>query len=226
MLQQRFSITRMKAFLWSIAAVTLVVALLSGGCGASDGDSDRDTSPMDTADTTTSDSALDMASDTTRDAIDDTFEEILDIQTDSSTDTSTETDPRDTQFELSDSPNPDQRDDSDATNIPSWPEGRTISADQVWEHVQVGDPTMLLLNVADEEFYYLGQIENSLMIPWDLLPSRLDEVDPTRNIVVYCRRGVRSESAYTTLVENNYEHVWILEGGLEKWIELGYPIVE
>jgi len=79
--------------------------------------------------------------------------------------------------------------------------------------------------VVDEEFYDLGHIEGSLVIPWDLIEGRLDEVDPGRHVVLYCRRGVRSATALATLTTNGYEMVWVMEGGLEQWISLEYPTV-
>jgi len=104
-----------------------------------------------------------------------------------------------------------------------WPEGRYISCEEVYTHLQAGDGRMLTLNVADEEFYNLGSIPGSLKIPWDELPNRLAEVDEEKYIVVYCRRGVRSEPAYDTLDGAGYPHKWIMEGGIERWNQLGYP---
>lgn len=108
---------------------------------------------------------------------------------------------------------------------PKWPDGRYITCERVYELAQAKIPEMLLLNVADEEFYSLGSIEGSLKIPWDLLPGRLAEVDAARNIVIYCRRGVRSEAAFDTLDGAGYLHKWIMEGGIERWNALGYPTV-
>ncbi len=82
---------------------------------------------------------------------------------------------------------------------------------------------MLLVNVVDEEYYDLGHIAGSLRILWDLLAGRLGEIDPARYIVVYCRKGVRSESAYTTLVDNAFPLAWVMEAGIERWIAAGYP---
>ncbi len=109
--------------------------------------------------------------------------------------------------------------------LPPWPTGRTIAPEEVHERWLARDPELLLLNVVDEEFHDLGHIEGSLVIPWDLLAGRLDEVDASRHVVVYCRLGVRSEAAYTTLTTSGYAHVWIMEGGLTAWIAAGYPTV-
>ncbi|MFW5878706.1 MAG: rhodanese-like domain-containing protein [Myxococcota bacterium] len=111
----------------------------------------------------------------------------------------------------------------DREGLEAWPEERELTCEQVNGYLTDEDPRMLLLNVVDEEFYGLGHIPGSLQIPWDLLPGRLDEVDPERHVVIYCRRGVRSESAYTTLLESDYLNVWIMAGGMERWNELGYP---
>jgi rhodanese-related sulfurtransferase len=106
-----------------------------------------------------------------------------------------------------------------------WPEDKYISIDEVYGRVQAGDPDLLLVNVVDEEFYDLGHIAGSLIIPWDTLEDHLDEVDSYRHIVVYCRRGVRSESAYDILMGAGYSLVWVMDGGLESWIAQGYPTV-
>ena len=115
--------------------------------------------------------------------------------------------------------------DGDGDDLGPWPAGRYIAPDAVHARLVAGDPDMLLLNVVDEEFYDLGSIEGSLIIPWDLLEGRLSEVDAARSIVIYCRLGVRSESAYDTLDDHGYEHIWIMEGGITAWTDLGYPVV-
>lgn len=111
-------------------------------------------------------------------------------------------------------------------DLEAWPSGKYLSCEEVRAYQLAADPRMLLLNVVDEEFYGLGHIEGSLVIPWDLLPDRLDEVDGEKHIVIYCRRGVRSEAAYDTLEGAGYGHLWVMESGIERWIELGYPTVD
>lgn len=106
-----------------------------------------------------------------------------------------------------------------------WPDEKYLGIDFVYERVRQNDSDMVLLNVSDEEFYDMGHIAGSLKIPWDLLPNRLEEVPADRRIVVYCRRGVRSESAYETLKAASYPRVWLMQDGLEAWISAGYPTV-
>ncbi len=115
--------------------------------------------------------------------------------------------------------------DSGYDQLPLWPSDKYISISEVYQRVQANDSDMLLLNVSDEEFYDMGHIEGSTKIPWDVLETKLDKVDSKRHIVIYCRRGVRSEFAYTTLSDNGYSLLWVMEDGLEEWIEKGYPTV-
>jgi sulfur-carrier protein adenylyltransferase/sulfurtransferase len=111
----------------------------------------------------------------------------------------------------------------DSDGLVPWPAERDLTCEQVKVYLDAADPRMLALNVSDEEFYDLGSIPGSIKIPWDLLPDRTDEVDPARHVVIYCRRGVRSESAYTTLSDEGFAHLWVMAGGIERWNELDYP---
>ena len=106
-----------------------------------------------------------------------------------------------------------------------WPDGKYISVDEVYEKVRTRESGMLLINVVDAAFYDLGHIEGSLEITWDSLEDHLDEIEPTRHIIIYCRRGVRSESAYATLIDHDFPMVWVMEGGIEAWTTRGYPVV-
>jgi rhodanese-related sulfurtransferase len=122
-------------------------------------------------------------------------------------------------------PAPDLAGAGGAGSAAAWPTGKYITIDEVYARVQAHDTDMLLVNVVDEEYYNLGFITGSLKIPWDTLAGRLVELDRERHIVLYCRKGVRSESAYTTLVDNAFPLVWVMEGGIEKWLAAGYPVV-
>lgn len=84
---------------------------------------------------------------------------------------------------------------------------------------------LVFLNVVDETFYNLGHISGSIEITWDSLAKRLDEVNKERTIIIYCRRGVRSESAYDTLVNAGYSSLFVMKDGIEAWIAAGYDVV-
>jgi rhodanese-related sulfurtransferase len=59
----------------------------------------------------------------------------------------------------------------------------------------------------------VGQIR----IPVKEFITRIEELDPEDNIVVYCRSGARSGWAVERLREMGYEKVWNLKGGVLEW---------
>jgi len=43
-------------------------------------------------------------------------------------------------------------------------------------------------------------------------------------VLAYCKSGVRSESAGTTLVSTGFKEVYLIKGGIEAWKGAGYPV--
>lgn len=56
-------------------------------------------------------------------------------------------------------------------------------------------------------------------IPLREIPLRADELDPSSELVLYCRSGARSGRAAAHLVQRGYPRVWNLKGGVLKWRE-------
>ncbi|MBN2529915.1 MAG: rhodanese-like domain-containing protein [Deltaproteobacteria bacterium] len=108
------------------------------------------------------------------------------------------------------------------TSICHLPDTKYSSVDDVHMVWQNSCPDIFYLNVVDSQFYNLGHIPGSVEIPWDSLPQRIAEVPSDRAIVIYCRKGVRSEAAYETLNDAGYSPLYIMKDGLEPWIAAGY----
>lgn len=56
-----------------------------------------------------------------------------------------------------------------------------------------------------------------ILIPLAQLPDRIDELDRSRDTVVYCRTGIRSAAAVKFLQDAGFERVRSLRGGLYAW---------
>jgi adenylyltransferase/sulfurtransferase len=54
-------------------------------------------------------------------------------------------------------------------------------------------------------------------IPTAEFAARYEELDRDRELVLYCRSGRRSEWAARILLENGYERVYNLKGGVLGW---------
>ena len=60
---------------------------------------------------------------------------------------------------------------------------------------------------------------DGVLIPLAEIPSRLAEIDRSRDIVVYCRSGARSAAAVAYLKQAGFARVWNLRGGILAWAE-------
>ena len=65
----------------------------------------------------------------------------------------------------------------------------------------------------------MARIEDSTLIPLGELPDRLDELDPDRDLVAYCKTGRRSAAAVQMLLERGFNRVRNLEGGIVAWAQ-------
>ena len=75
----------------------------------------------------------------------------------------------------------------------------------------------VLLDVREPEEVALVQLPNAVHIPMGEIPSRLHELDPDAEIVVYCHHGVRSMQVVQFLHRHDFERAVNLTGGIDAW---------
>lgn len=63
----------------------------------------------------------------------------------------------------------------------------------------------LLLDVRSPAEFQMGKLPGATNIPVHALGARIDELDPARPIVVYCRSGARSSRAASMLRGRGFE---------------------
>jgi adenylyltransferase/sulfurtransferase len=63
-------------------------------------------------------------------------------------------------------------------------------------------------------------------IPVKEFITRIEELDPEANIVVYCRSGARSGWAVERLLEVGFDKVWNLKGGVLGWRQQVDPTIQ
>jgi sulfur-carrier protein adenylyltransferase/sulfurtransferase len=76
-----------------------------------------------------------------------------------------------------------------------------------------------LIDVRERREYDIAHIPGAMLIPLGELPSRLSELDSSLDYVVTCHRGARSNQASALLREAGFDHVRILQGGIDAWAE-------
>jgi phage shock protein E len=81
-----------------------------------------------------------------------------------------------------------------------------------------------ILDVRTQAEWDQVHISGSTLIPLDQLQDRLNEIPVDKDIVVICQTGHRAQSGTAILLAAGYKHVSCLNGGLNAWVEAGYPI--
>jgi len=96
-----------------------------------------------------------------------------------------------------------------------------VTAAQAYEKYQAG---VLVVDMRTQEEWNQGHIDKSILIPLDELPNRLNELPKDRDIVVVCHTGIRAKEGATILSNAGFTRVSCLSGGLQAWIDTGYPV--
>lgn len=86
-----------------------------------------------------------------------------------------------------------------------------------WNQLDTLTHDDLLLDVRTHEEFIAGNIPNAINIPIDELRGRLKEIDPNKNIYIYCLGGLRGYLAQRILRQNSYDKVWNMSGGYQLW---------
>jgi adenylyltransferase/sulfurtransferase len=84
-----------------------------------------------------------------------------------------------------------------------------------------------LLDVREPYEWYIGNLEESgaVQIPLGQLSTRIDELPRNRDIIVFCRAGLRSADAVEELMVEGFSNVYHMEGGILAWAEQVDPSV-
>ena len=75
----------------------------------------------------------------------------------------------------------------------------------------------VLLDVRTDSEYFFSNIEGAIHIPMNDIPNKLNTIDKNKEIIVQCKSGKRSAKVCQFLLNNNYENVKNLKGGIIAW---------
>jgi adenylyltransferase/sulfurtransferase len=90
-----------------------------------------------------------------------------------------------------------------------------ISVEQLKQRLDNGD-NVFLLDVREPYEYKLVNLGGDL-IPLRAIPTRIAELDASKEIVVYCHHGTRSAHAVNFLQKAGFTNVKNLVGGIDQW---------
>ena len=93
-----------------------------------------------------------------------------------------------------------------------------ISVEEAHEMREENPEQIILLDVRTDGEYRTEYIPGAINIPSSDLESRLDEVDMSKAIIVYCKSGGRSSAARDMLAQHDFV-VYNMRGGINAWKE-------
>lgn len=91
---------------------------------------------------------------------------------------------------------------------------------------------IILLDVRTPEEYEESHLQNTLLLPVQQLSSQslmdigLGESAKDKEIIIYCRSGARSKTAYDIMKSLGYTNIKSVAGGMIHWEEDNYPFIE
>jgi len=93
---------------------------------------------------------------------------------------------------------------------------KNITTAEVASLIDKGEK-MVLLDVREPYEYKQSHIEGSMLIPLGSLSQNLDKLDKDDKIIVICRSGNRSVTASKILINNGFNNVSNMLGGMLGW---------
>ena len=97
-----------------------------------------------------------------------------------------------------------------------------ITPQQLAQEIESETPP-LLLDIREEDEREISVLPGDIWIPMHEIPTRRDELDAERDIVVYCRSGNRSGQVVAFLRRYGYNRMRNLVTGINGWAETVDP---
>jgi len=82
-----------------------------------------------------------------------------------------------------------------------------------------GGERVVLIDVREPHEYQICRLPGAALIPLDRLPGRLGELDPSAELVAFCRTGDRGAKAAALLTGAGFRRARNLRGGIVAWSE-------
>jgi adenylyltransferase/sulfurtransferase len=91
-----------------------------------------------------------------------------------------------------------------------------ISPKELKKSLDSGDK-LVLVDVREGWEYSLAKIDGSILIPLGTLPHSLAQLNRDSEIIAICHHGMRSADATNFLLQQGFQNVKNLVGGIDAW---------
>ena len=86
------------------------------------------------------------------------------------------------------------------------------------------DDELIIIDVREEKERKAGFLSNDLNIPMGQVKAKMGSLDKSKNILVYCKSGTRSDRIADILSKNDFQKVSSLKGGFNARLKADLPI--
>jgi phage shock protein E len=83
---------------------------------------------------------------------------------------------------------------------------------------------IVLIDVREDREYAEGHIPGAVLIPFDQIPNRLNEIPQDKTVIAVCRSGNRSSQVISFLSQQGFNNIHNMQGGMLAWDQAGYEI--
>lgn len=94
---------------------------------------------------------------------------------------------------------------------------RDLDVQQIKERLETAATPPLLLDVRQPWEYETCKLDDCVLIPMGLIPSKIHTLDRERETVVICHHGIRSRQVAFYLEQSGFTNVINMKGGLDAW---------
>jgi len=98
---------------------------------------------------------------------------------------------------------------------------KEVDATELATWVQEKHPNMRVIDVRGMGEIATGTVSGAEAVPLHTLPVRVGEFKRDEKLVFICRSGARSAQACMFLVQQGFENVYNLRGGMIGWVQSG-----
>jgi len=93
--------------------------------------------------------------------------------------------------------------------------------------VHKDSPDFVILDIRTPAEFQNGHLPKALLVDYysQDFQNRLEALDKDKVYLVYCRSGNRSGRALSLFNRLGFNHVYHMAGGINSWIEAGFPLV-
>jgi rhodanese-related sulfurtransferase len=87
------------------------------------------------------------------------------------------------------------------------------------------DKSVLLIDVREPWEYERARIEGAKLIPLREIPSNLQQIENSENVILHCHHGMRSLDAAVWLRQQGVTGARSMTGGIDRWTTEVDPLV-